>query len=123
MNTNKPELLKLQEELPSLSKAKCIILDTLTNQLDEWSDQLDVVNDILADLSCKEKTYSNLSAIKQFSSHAEVLTNETSGKSKAVQGKFKKVLVYFGEDPAMTSVDFFETLSQFVEAWNHASSH
>ena len=56
VNTNKPELLKLQEELPSLSKAKCIILDTLTNQLDEWSDQLDVVNDILADLSCKEKT-------------------------------------------------------------------
>jgi len=56
--------------------------------------------------------------MEKFVAYAEKRTKEALARTDEVQEIFKGVLVYFGEDPAMTSKDFFGTLNKFVAAFD-----
>ncbi len=58
--------------------------------------------------------------MEKFVAYAEKRTKEALARTDEVQEIFKGVLVYFGEDPAMTSTDFFGTLNKFVAAFDAA---
>lgn len=61
-----------------------------------------------------------LTAMEKFAKYAEKQTKDAFARIDEVQENFKGVLVYFGEDPAMTSNDFFGTLNKFVAAFDSA---
>lgn len=58
--------------------------------------------------------------MEKFALYAEKRTNEAFARIDKVQENFKGVLTYFGENPAMTSTDFFGTLNKFVAAFDSA---
>jgi hypothetical protein len=58
--------------------------------------------------------------MEKFALYAEKCTNEAYSRIDEVQEFFKSVLTYFGENPAMTSADFFGTLNKFVAAFDSA---
>lgn len=62
----------------------------------------------------------DLTAMEKFAKYAEKRTKEAFARIDEVQENFKGVLTYFGEDPAMTSTDFFGTLNKFVAAFDSA---
>ncbi|KAL7489856.1 hypothetical protein ACHAW6_015582 [Cyclotella cf. meneghiniana] len=64
--------------------------------------------------------YSELTPMEKFVAYAEKRTAEALARTDEVQELFKGVLTYFGEDPAMTSTDFFGTLNKFVGALDAA---
>lgn len=61
-----------------------------------------------------------LTPMEKFVVQAEKRTMEALARTDEVQELFKSVLAYFGEDPAMNSVDFFGTLNKFVGALDGA---
>ncbi|KAL7551802.1 hypothetical protein ACHAWF_014998 [Thalassiosira exigua] len=61
-----------------------------------------------------------LTAMEKFSLYAEKRTKEAFARIDEVQENFKGVLSYFGEDPAMTSADFFGTLNKFIATFDSA---
>ncbi|KAL7522550.1 hypothetical protein ACHAWX_007259 [Stephanocyclus meneghinianus] len=63
---------------------------------------------------------SELTPMEKFVAYAEKRTAEALARTDEVQELFKGVLTYFGEDPAMTSTDFFGTLNKFVGALDAA---
>eukprot|EP00804_Cyclotella_cryptica_P000890 CCRYP_001117-RB/>CCRYP_001117-RB protein AED:0.15 eAED:0.22 QI:0/1/0.78/1/1/0.92/14/0/3367 len=63
---------------------------------------------------------SELTPMEKFVAYAEKRTSEALARTDEVQELFKGVLTYFGEDPAMTSTDFFGTLNKFVGALDAA---
>jgi hypothetical protein len=62
----------------------------------------------------------HLTAMEKFVLYAEKRTKEAFSRTEEVQENFKGVLTYFGEDPSMTSTDFFGTLNKFVAAFDAA---
>ena len=61
-----------------------------------------------------------LTAMEKFALYAEKRTKEAFARIDEVQENFKGVLCYFGEDPAMTSTDFFGTLNKFIATFDSA---
>lgn len=59
-------------------------------------------------------------AMEKFVQYAENHTKEMFIRIDEAQENFKGVLTYFGENPAMTSTDFFGTLNKFVAAFDSA---
>ena len=62
----------------------------------------------------------DLTAMEKFTMYADKRTKEGFARIEEVQENFKGVLTYFGENPAMTSSDFFGTLNKFVAAFDSA---
>ena len=62
----------------------------------------------------------DLTAMEKFTMYADKRTKEGFSRIEEVQENFKGVLIYFGENPAMTSSDFFGTLNKFVAAFDSA---
>ena len=58
--------------------------------------------------------------MEKFALYAEKCTNEAFARIDEAQENFTGVLTYFGENPAMTSTDFFGTLNKFVAAFDSA---
>ena len=63
---------------------------------------------------------SNQTAMEKFVHYAEKRTEEMFTRIDEAQENFKGVLTYFGENPAMSSTDFFGTLNKFVAAFDSA---
>ena len=63
---------------------------------------------------------SDQTAMEKFAQYAEKRTEELFARIDDAQENFKGVLTYFGENPAMTSTDFFGTLNKFVAAFDSA---
>ena len=63
---------------------------------------------------------SDQTAMEKFVLHAEKRTEEMFTRIDEAQENFTGVLTYFGENPAMTSTDFFGTLNKFVAAFDSA---
>ncbi|KAL9179362.1 hypothetical protein ACHAXT_008652 [Thalassiosira profunda] len=61
-----------------------------------------------------------LTAMEKFALYAEKRTREAFARIDEVQENFKGVLTYFGEDPAMSSSDFFGTLNKFIATFDSA---
>ena len=62
----------------------------------------------------------DLTAMEKFTKYAEKRAKQAYARIEEVKENFKGVLSYFGEDPAMTSTDFFGTLNKFVAAFDSA---
>lgn len=58
--------------------------------------------------------------MEKFALYAEKCTHEAFARIDEAQENFTGVLTYFGENPAMTSTDFFGTLNKFVAAFDSA---
>ncbi len=63
---------------------------------------------------------SDQTAMEKFVQYAEKRTEEMFTRIDEAQEVFKGVLTYFGENPAMSSTDFFGTLNKFVAAFDAA---
>ncbi len=63
---------------------------------------------------------SDQTVMEKFAQYAEKRTDELFTRINAAQDNFKGVLTYFGENPAMTSTEFFGTLNKFVAAFDSA---
>jgi len=61
-----------------------------------------------------------LTIMEKFVLYAEKRTKEAFSRIEEVQENFKGVLTYFGENPTMTSSDFFGTMNKFVAAFDAA---
>ena len=62
-------------------------------------------------------------AMEKFAKYAENRTNEAFSRIEAVQENFKAVLTYFGENPSLSTTDFFGTLNKFIAAFDVALEH
>ena len=62
----------------------------------------------------------HLTIMEKFVVYAEKRTQEAFSRIDEVQENFKGVLSYFGENPTMSSSDFFGTLNKFVAAFDAA---
>ncbi|KAL7495540.1 hypothetical protein ACHAWT_005507 [Skeletonema menzelii] len=62
----------------------------------------------------------HLTIMEKFVVYAEKCTKEAFSRIDEVQENFKGVLAYFGENPTMSSSDFFGTLNKFVAAFDAA---
>ena len=154
VKSNEPDLLKVNEEMPSIGPAENVIVDGLVSELNELNNQLNSVKGTAAaegkrirdgknpvsklsplDRLRQQKTkikdvdgvnmYNiaesvDLTAMEKFVKYAEKRAKEAFARIGEVQENFKGVLTYFGEDPAMTSTDFFGTLNKFVAAFDSA---
>jgi hypothetical protein len=70
----------------------------------------------------KAESYTEI-AMEKFAKYAEDRTNETFSRIEAVQENFKAVLTYFGENPSLSTTDFFGTLNKFIAAFDVALEH
>ena len=70
----------------------------------------------------KAESYTQI-AMEKFAKYAEDRTNETFSRIEAVQENFKAVLTYFGENPSLSTTDFFGTLNKFIAAFDIALEH
>ncbi|KAL7542696.1 hypothetical protein ACHAXR_011993, partial [Thalassiosira sp. AJA248-18] len=61
-----------------------------------------------------------LTVMEKFALYAEKRTKEAFARIEEVQENFKGVLSYFGENPAMSSTDFFGTLNKFIATFDSA---
>ena len=90
---------------------------TALDRLRQQKTKVKVVEDV--SMYNQAKPY-ELTPMEKFVVKAEKRTMEALARTDEVQELFKSVLVYFGEDPAMSSVDFFGTLNKFVGALDGA---
>lgn len=86
---------------------------TALDRLRQQKTQIKVIEDVNM---YNQTKLLDLTPMEKFVRYAEKRTAEALARTDEVQELFKGVLAYFGEDPAMTSVDFFGTLNKFVGA-------
>jgi hypothetical protein len=90
---------------------------TALDRLRQQKTQIKVIEDVNMYNQTKR---AERTPMEKFVVYAEKRTMEALARTDEVQELFKGVLIYFGEDPAMTSVDFFGTLNKFVGALDGA---
>lgn len=93
---------------------------TKRSALEKLRSQKTKIKDVAGVHMYNQSTPIQLTAMEKFAKYAEKRTTEAFARIDEVQENFKMVLSYFGEDPAMTSTDFFGTLNKFVAAFDSA---
>ncbi len=118
---NDENCLLFPEDLSHIHEASRITLDSITAERTVLAQGLDACNAAIAEC-LKEDTARGVSNSTEnmvvFLNKAKVIMNEFEVAIDNLKAKFSSVLAYFGEEPTMTSQDFFSTLAKFVEAFN-----
>ena len=118
---NDENCLLFPEDLSRIHEASRITLDSITAERTVLGQGLDTCNTAIAEF-LKEDTARGVSnsteSMAVFISKAKVIMSEFEVAIDNLKAKFSSVLAYFGEEPSMTSQDFFSTLAKFVEAFN-----
>lgn len=92
----------------------------VVSALDKLRQQKTKIKDIEGVNMYNQTEPMDLTPMEKFVKYAEKRTSEALARTDEVQENFKGVLSYFGEDPAMTSTDFFGTMNKFVSAFDNA---
>jgi hypothetical protein len=131
ISRNDEDCLKFPEELKHVSDASRLSFDTITTERaalrHEFTTNLNIVEDI-RNKDPESDTNSMLDFLTKvtivfcfyhflltFSLQADQQCSELERGFEKAKEKFSGVLVYFGEDPGMSSQDFFSTLFKFIQ--------
>jgi hypothetical protein len=101
-----PQVLDIAEELNLVNVVKRIDISALQRQSKDLKKGLDGVAQ-------------SFRGLEQFCDSAYGTMTEVENNLTTAKQAFSNVLDYFGEDQAMTSVDFFSTLSSFLVSFAH----
>ena len=118
---NDENCLLFPEDLSHIHEASRITLDSIIAERTVLVQGLDACNAAIAEC-LKEDTARGVSNSTEnmvvFLNKAKVIMDEFEVAIDNLKAKFSSVLAYFGEEPTMTSQDFFSTLAKFVGAFN-----
>jgi hypothetical protein len=111
---NDEDCLRFPEDLKHVSEAARMSMDTINseknNLIEEFHGNLRILEEIRA-----TEDNGNTDAMLDFLVKADGLCKELVRGIDKAKEKFARVLEYFGEDPSMSSQEFFSTLFKFLQ--------
>jgi len=113
LHRNEEDCLQFPEELAHLGDAAKIGLDLLQAESSTVQQGLTTMRALVAREAAKEGQQLN-SKINTFLEEAMKRCNQLDAQAAKVRESYTGLLVYFGEDQAMGSQDFFATLHRFL---------
>ena len=128
----------LCSEINAFKEELLPVLETVKHQAEYLEEKGQLVQMSLKELTEQKTTVRTVASIPQynkidhhtgrtpmerFTLNAASKIEEALIKIEKVQGKFSKVLEYFGEDGSMASNDFFGTMNTFLADFSKAVDH
>lgn len=117
IDRNDSSCLDFPSELSHVSEAARVQVDQIVADKESLLESHRKSVNMVKSLIQENSRDMSLAAMMEFLKKSSSQCDELCAEIDKLKEKFASALTYFGEDPAMSSIEFFSTLSQFIQAF------